>query len=286
MELFLAIDGGGTSCKAAITDASGVILGRATVGPANIQTNPTGAATNVQEATIAALKDAGHPDYPLERLSAFLGLAGGNVVDKPAFAARLSFAETYVEDDQIIALEGALGNNDGIVAVLGTGSVFLARYKGHVRRVGGWGFKLGDLGSAARLGQALFQEALLAHDGITEPSTLTKKLMDEFGNPAKISAFAHNEPPATFARYAPWVFEAADQNDPIARRLVLDASAHVQAALSALFWPECSKLCLLGGISRFHAPLLSPEFGTILTAPKGDALSGAIALALRRFGGK
>ena len=36
MTLFLAVDGGGTGCRAALADAQGRILGQGAAGPANI----------------------------------------------------------------------------------------------------------------------------------------------------------------------------------------------------------------------------------------------------------
>ncbi len=46
-DYFIGIDGGGTSCRAAVADASGQILGRARGGAANILTNLEGALGNI-----------------------------------------------------------------------------------------------------------------------------------------------------------------------------------------------------------------------------------------------
>ena len=45
MEFVLGIDGGGTSCRAALATADGAVLGRAKSGAANIRTDLTGART-------------------------------------------------------------------------------------------------------------------------------------------------------------------------------------------------------------------------------------------------
>ena len=67
-----------------------------------------------------------------------------------------------------MALKGALGDDDGITAAIGTGSVFGAQRAGAVRMIGGWGFQLGDHGSGAVMGRSLCARALLAHDGEAE----------------------------------------------------------------------------------------------------------------------
>ena len=90
MDLLVAIDGGGTSCRAAIAEPGGRVVGRATTGSANVSTDPAGAVENIVAATRAALADGGAADFPIVALHAYLGLAGVNVnADADAFAARL-----------------------------------------------------------------------------------------------------------------------------------------------------------------------------------------------------
>ncbi|TIS71459.1 MAG: N-acetylglucosamine kinase, partial [Mesorhizobium sp.] len=43
MKFVLGIDGGGTSCRAALATADGAVVGRAKSGAANIRTDLTGA---------------------------------------------------------------------------------------------------------------------------------------------------------------------------------------------------------------------------------------------------
>jgi len=61
--------------------------------------------------------------------------------------AALPFARIRIETDAVAAAKGALRDEDGIVAALGTGSVFAAQRGGEVRQIGGWGLVLGDEGS-------------------------------------------------------------------------------------------------------------------------------------------
>ena len=285
MDLLVAIDGGGTSCRAAIAEPGGRVIGRATTGSANVSTDPAGAVENIVAATRAALADGGAADFPIAALHAYLGLAGVNVnADADAFAARLPFAACRVVDDTIIALEGALGASDGVIAILGTGSAYLGRNGDEILRAGGWGFMVGDLGSGARLGRALLQDTLLAYDHILPRSELTRVVMREFNDdPARLVTVAQGEKPGGFARFAPLVFEYADRDDKVALSLVRGAVAHVNAALAAVTWPECERLSLLGGLAPLYAGRIDEKFRAIAVPPKGDALSGAVELGLRTF---
>lgn len=282
----IAIDGGGTSCRVAVANMQGDILGRSLQGAANIVSNVDGAVANITAGARAALAEAGLAHLDLASLPAFMGLAGVTVAgDLDEIGAHLPFSRSVFEDDAAIAMQGALGDDDGIVAILGTGSVYVGRQGEIMRRAGGWGFVVGDLGSGARLGRALLQDTLLAHDNIFTHSPLSRAVIAEFDDdPVQLVDFAQQETPGGFARFAPMVFEYAEQGDPIGRALVKGAVAHVDAALAAVTWPQCKVLCLMGGLAPFYRERIEPQFRAILREQKADALSGAVQLAVKRFG--
>ncbi len=62
--------------------------------------------------------------------------------------------DLIVLSDAEIALEGALGEDDGIIIIIGTGSIGIARQgKNKLFRCGGWGIELDDEGSGAWIGR-------------------------------------------------------------------------------------------------------------------------------------
>lgn len=281
----LGIDGGGTSCRAAVADPQGTILGRGKSGAANILTDPNNAILSITEAAKAAFRDAGLDGDAVGEASAFLGLAGTNVGDLARYVHdRLPFRHTDIDSDGLIALQGALGDGDGAVAILGTGTIYMARKAGTVRYIGGWGFTVGDLGSGARIGHALLQEALLAHDGVRPRSAVTDAVLDEFKHdPRGIVEFARLSKPGDFGRYAPLVFEHARARDPRAVAIVEAAAGTVNEALDAIMaLAGARRLCLLGGLAPLYPEWLSQRHRAILVEPQADALTGAVALAAAR----
>ncbi|TIS18424.1 MAG: N-acetylglucosamine kinase, partial [Mesorhizobium sp.] len=71
---------------------------------------------------------------------AILGLAGANVgTYRQQLEAILPFSKSRVETDAEIALEGAVGSGDGAMAILGTGTAYMARKAGKSHAIGGWG---------------------------------------------------------------------------------------------------------------------------------------------------
>lgn len=285
-DYILGIDGGGTSCRAAVARPDGIILGRGKSGAANILTDPNNAIISITEAAKAAYRDAGLDEDGIDGASAFLGLAGTNVGDLTRYVHdRLPFRHTDIDSDGLIALQGAIGDSEGAVAILGTGAIYMARKDGVVRYIGGWGFTISDLGGGARLGHALLQQTLLVHDGVHPRSGVTDAVLEEFkGDPRGIVEFARLSKPGDFGRFAPLLFDHARRGDAQAIAIIKTGAAAVNASLDAIMkLAGAPRLCLLGGLAPLYPEWLSEEHRSILTEAEADALTGAVALAAKGY---
>lgn len=284
-EYFIGIDGGGTSCRAAVATADGAVIGMAMSGSSNILTDLDGALANIIGASKAAFGDAGLDPEAYASAHAFLGLAGSNVEGvTERLMAKLPFRRSEVVTDGVIALQGAFGHDDGAIAIIGTGTAYLCRYAGQIRTFGGWGFIVADQGSGARLGQALLQECLLVSDGVRPGSGLTSEVLREFGDePSRIVAFARYATPSDFGRYSPKIFAAANSNDPVGIKLLQAGASAIDETLDAVIRAGCESICLLGGLAPHYPKWLSEAHRPRLVAARGDALSGAVALAVSRY---
>ncbi|HTO34516.1 MAG TPA: N-acetylglucosamine kinase [Pararhizobium sp.] len=282
----LGIDGGGTSCRAAVADATGRILGRGKSGAANILTDPDNALIHIVGASKAAFEEAGIAPSVINSASALLGVAGSNVGDAVHYVReRLPFAKADIESDGLIALQGALGDSDGAVAILGTGSIYISRLGEEISYIGGWGFQIGDLGSGARLGHALLQESVLAFDHIHPSSPLTDAIMAEFNSdPREVVEFARAAHPGEYGRYAPKVFDYADREDPVAIALLKASAQTINEGLDVVVRRGSAKLCLLGGLAPLYRPWLAERHQPLFVESAADALTGSVALAAKRFG--
>jgi glucosamine kinase len=90
----IGIDGGGTSCRAAVAGSNGNILARAQAGPANILSDPDTALDNIASATRAAFYAAGINARSIASARAVLGVAGNNVGEAVHYVKnRLPFAK-------------------------------------------------------------------------------------------------------------------------------------------------------------------------------------------------
>lgn len=268
---FLGVDGGGTGCRVALADASGLELARAEGGPANISADPETALLNILGAVQQVLGAAGVSG---DKVQAGLGLAGANAAGAADWlGARLPFAARIVTD-AVTTVKGALGPHDGIVAAMGTGSVFAEQRAGVFRQIGGWGLALGDEGSGAVLGRALLARALRALDGVAEMTPLLQEVLASFGTPEALVGFSLTAKGADYARFAPRVTASPD---PAAMAIMDQAVADVRATIAALQGARPLPVTFVGGLGPAYAARISDWPQRVAL---GTALDGAILLAM------
>jgi glucosamine kinase len=280
----LGIDGGGTSCRARLTDLQGKVLGEGESGPANLGLGIESACEAVLQSARMALHEAGLGDQALPAADAGIGLAGFNV---PALAdafrqVSLPFRSAAVLSDAEVACLGAHLGHDGGILILGTGSQGVLHQDGRFVTIGGWGFALSDDGSGALLGREAVRAALRSHEGVAPATPFTVALMNQLGNdPAAMVAWAARARPKEWAAFAKDVFEHAARGDEVALALVQASAADVERLLDRLIALGAARISLMGGIAEPTRPYLSSRFKNVLVAPLGDAMAGALLLAQR-----
>ena len=131
-QLYIGIDGGGTSCRARIEDAAGNVLGQGTAGPATTRIGVDRSMQAVRAASEAAAIDACLTPSALCHTIAGVGLAG--IDRKGAREALMNvthpFQDVVFASDANIACLGAHRGRDGGIVVLGTGSIGFASVNG------------------------------------------------------------------------------------------------------------------------------------------------------------
>ncbi|GLS86186.1 N-acetylglucosamine kinase [Cypionkella aquatica] len=277
MQLFLGIDGGGTGCRAAVAGGDGRIIARAEAGPANIASDPDAAIRNLLAVATDAMKQVvgASAAAELPRLRVVMGLAGANFTPSVArLRAGLPFTALRVETDAFIALKGALRDGDGIVAAVGTGSVFVRQLGGVAHRIGGRGWVLGDEGSGAWLGRALLSACLRAGDGLAEITPLLKSVRAELGGDDGIISFGFSARAVDFANFARRV---VGSDDPAAGALMAQAEADIAQYIALLQPNPAVPVVFLGGIGTQIAPHFADRWQ--IAPALGSGVDGALWLA-------
>ncbi len=224
--LVIGIDGGASHTAAVLADArTGATLGRGEAGPSNIQAVGVESALRELDAAVAEAFRAA--DLPRARVgAAALGLAG---VDRNegldvvrGWSDRVQFAERLsVANDATLLFAAGTPDGWGLAIIAGTGSIaFTLDARGRDARAGGWGYLLGDEGSAFRVGLLGLRAACRAADAIGEPTALLSVLLKELGSPDARdfipAVYRGKWDKAAIAGLAPVVLNAAAAGDRVA----------------------------------------------------------------------
>ena len=281
-ELFLAVDGGGTGCRARLCDAAGTRLGEAQGGPANIRFGIGQAFASVLDATLACLEQARLTPADLPRITACLALAGATEPAELA-AARMqqqAFGKAILTADAHAACVGAHNGADGGVVIVGTGSIGWAVLQGRQHRVGGWGPQVSDEGSGTWIGCEALRRVLAAHDGRIAWTPFLRAAFERYqADPHAIVQWAAQASPREFGTLAPLAVEHASRHDEVALDILRLAAGHVDALAGRLIALGVPRLSLTGGLAPHVEGLLPADTRRRLVPPLGDPLDGALILA-------
>lgn len=176
----MGMDAGGTKTRAFAVTRAGEIVGRGAGGGANLLSSP-----DPQGSIAAALREALAGRLPD---AVVLSCAGGErEADRAkgrAILASLLGPDVAVEvtHDAKAALYAGNAAGCGVVLISGTGSIAYGRNdQGDEARCGGWGYLVGDEGSAVWIGQEGLRAASYDHDGRGSPTRITRRLFEDLG---------------------------------------------------------------------------------------------------------
>ncbi len=280
-QIFAGVDGGGTKCRVRLRDANGTLIGEAEGGSGNIRLGLDLVWSHILQALDTALAQSGRNRSAYGKISLGLGLAGISDYGDAArtIAAGPKFARCEASSDAHAAALGAFSGRDGAILISGTGSAAYAWVGGHGIQIGGWGFELGDDGSAADLGRDALRATLDAIDGLSPPSSLTQALLARFETPAEIVHFVTSAKPKDYGELAPLIMQHAGQGDPVAVALVEKQAHDMGRYIARLHEVGAHRIALVGGMAPVFKPWLNPVAQALLAEPEHDALEGALLMA-------
>jgi N-acetylglucosamine kinase-like BadF-type ATPase len=306
-KLIVGIDGGQTSVKAAVADANGRVLGEG-AGGGLVHLSATGSdqrfVRHVGDAMRAAWQAAGLAATNQPEVAAIaLGLTGVEGGSREADIVRellpqfVSAAKVDVQNDAVGALVGAFENEPGIIAISGTGSIVLGQNAAGTRaRAGGWGWLVGDEGSALAIGRNGLRAAL-AHADQSGPRTLLHdKFLAYFGianfGDVKRVIYASDFGSRGFAGLAAVVSEAARADDAVAFDIIRNEAIALAGQVIAVarrlgLKPDATRVApMSGGFANIfglresfaHAfAIIAP--GVQVVEPRSTALQGVVWMA-------
>ena len=340
MSFVLGIDGGGSKTICVLMDENSTVLGRGESGASNYQTVGIPATLrSIESAIYAAVNQALNFADTINIKAICLGLAGVNrprdfeVVDSilqelqnseilPITWALTTSSPLLVRkqenivicNDALIALVGGIGDDVGVVVAAGTGSIVFGRnHQGDTKRVGGWGYILGDEGSAYKIAIAGLQAAMKSYDG----REISTSLVDGFQQHLNLRnieglievIYSSRWGVKEIAGLAPVVDNSAFSGDKVANSIIDDAVQDLFLATSTVIdaiFPQNLSLqvdkeiknnlfevvttgSVWGGKSRiwerFEVAIVEKYPAVKVIFPRFEPAVGAGLLALKRLAG-
>jgi glucosamine kinase len=296
---YLGIDGGGTKTTCAVGDESS-LLATATAGPSNIvRVGEPRTRESLHQAVRQACAAAGIALDQIVRTC-----VGGSGAGRPELAeivrrmlTEILPAPIDVVGDMQTALEAAFGSGPGVVVIAGTGSIAYGRdSQGRTARAGGWGFAIGDEGSAHWIGRNAVSALLRASDEDEQvtSSALAAGMFRAWGvrSLSDLARAANSIPPPDYAALFPAV---AGCNEPLAdevlsragrelaqtarvviRKLFPDPDSPVPGAISGGVFRHAARVC-----DVFYNDLQHLDRRVEVNRSVVDPVEGALRIARR-----
>jgi N-acetylglucosamine kinase len=303
---FIGIDGGQTSLKCVLADGSGTVIGEGS-GAGLIHLAAQGSRERYIGSLTKALNEAWHRAgcEPVNVAAIGLGLTGVEGGSPEAeivrgLVAMIQPAERIViENDAYAALVGAHEGKAGVIVIAGTGSIVLGQDNvGRRCRVGGWGWLVGDEGSAMAIGRDGLRAALHTYDGSGAETKLYSAFLQYFQienyADVKRKIYASDFGSKGFATLAAITSQCASQGDVIASQIIqqhAESLAHqAQTVIKKLQLPQNDQCVspmsgafehVWGLQSAFESALNRIQPSAIVHPPKHSALIGALFMAQR-----
>ncbi|GAA4604341.1 BadF/BadG/BcrA/BcrD ATPase family protein [Actinoplanes octamycinicus] len=299
--MVIGVDAGATTTRCVVATLDGVVAGRGRAGGANANSSGGEISATLGMALAAALDTV---DRTAVRFGV-LGAAGSAGAGRERFraAARQAWREAGLGGEMAtvtdleVAFAAGTAQPDGVLLLAGTGAL-AARFRDGVleRRCDGYGWLLGDEGSAVWIGVRALRAALAALDGRGEPTTLVTTMRAYFNIEAATGeevaqALLHQAfavPPAELGRLAPLVSEAA--HDPVAARICARAAGKLLHTYDSV-GPGEGVTVIAGSVLLNPGPVSRAVRAGLLARtatpprPALDGAAGAAALAVGRLTG-
>jgi N-acetylglucosamine kinase-like BadF-type ATPase len=282
--IFLGIDGGGSKTRFLLEDQEKNELAQLETGPSNwISSGPSTARESISRGILSL------PSPPDVVCGGFAGAGRPEGLDfyRTCISSLLPKAKVFIETDAHIAYIGAIGLTPGVLLLVGTGSIAIARKAdGTFLRTGGWGPTFGDEGSGFWIGKEAIRVALRAHD-TGERSGFVADVADGLGLSRITDAPTAWKDGAINVRSVAAIAAGVVSKYPAepAKAILTEAAKHlrelVEAARHHAQLPESCIRSIVGSIGS--SDVMQPLIGLPFSPPKSGPAQGAILWARDRI---
>lgn len=268
MKHSICIDGGGTKTSFILYSPEGIELAKSVDETIHLQQVEYEDAKKIVQTNVRIIAKAANVSLSDVVISAGLAGYGSNIVIKEKF--NLLFDEVfpnnkvYLTSDGHTALLGALDSKDGVLVIAGTGSIAFRLNKGELTRSGGWGFILGDEGSAYDIACKLLSTFTKQADGRLPRTSLYDGVMRilDLQDPYDLVKYVNTILKGSrnqIARISKVNYQLAMEGDPHAIEIFNEAAQELANHVNALVSEgEEVEVSYIGGVFNSKEFVLDP----------------------------
>lgn len=291
---YLGIDGGGTKTTALVCDDFGSTVIRLAGESINFRSVGLEEARMNMSAIlkrIEAQTGIGHFRSVFIGMSALSGKAAPN--ELKAFCDGVFDADVIDMNSDVYIALAACEDEAPAVAICGTGSMAAAVKDGKVLTKGGFGYLLGDEGSAYAIASDGLKAAVRASENVTEKTLLTERALAFFGAESveRLLDIFYDPPMprAKMAQFAAEVTKCAAEGDRAADGILKNQAESFALTVTALLkeLEKKPKLYLFGGVFE-HDEIFTAYFSDAVKENctgcellKNEPVYGAVQCALK-----
>ncbi|MGQ9542248.1 MAG: N-acetylglucosamine kinase [Armatimonadota bacterium] len=301
--LVIGIDGGQSTTRALIADTEGNLLGLGVGGAANHIHEPGGPERlrqSLRDALESVLRSASLPSDARFAV-ALCGMTGGGDLVEQICRQELPAERVVVTHDTHTALYCITQGAPGAVVIAGTGSVAYGMNNlGETAAVGGWGYLMGDEGSAYWIALRAINMCTRAEDG-RMPSTWLKRAILMHFNIGSLGELHHliysgQLSRAEIASVSRAVSDAAELGERVAIRILGSAGRELGLMAVAVLRKlgmqyQRANVGIVGGVANAAKPLHDAFRERIyrstlaeVVTPRFPMVVSAVCMALEQAG--
>lgn len=281
----IAIDAGGSKCRANLCTLSGDVVDTAQTGPSNLFSDFDNGMLQINKAVDQLLGKQYGDDKSVLASQCLLsiGAAGASI---PSVQERFAnwqppFEKAMLHSDLAIACYAANEGKDCAFVVLGTGSSIAVFENGQLKQYGGHGFLLGDTASGAWLGMQAMRWYVSALESPSKQGADDINLMHAMSakvgqNINTIVSQWGNAKASEFASLAPALIDIKDRSVNI--KIWLEQACDYLCELLREHAPELP-IFVGGGLAFLYQDAMQVNLNKTIYKPKSDAKHGAFLLA-------
>lgn len=288
---YLGIDGGASSGKWCLIDSSGQILANGKSGPIDGHIYREESRARLAK-FLAEINNA----IQIGPSAAHVGLTGAPETRdaqselRNLFSSVLGKINLEIENDVYLGYRAAFGKDQGVFLYSGTGSIAVYRdSQGLLRKVGGWGYLLGDEGGGYWIGREAIRCALFAIEDARNSEIATAVFKVSGGDSwDAVKRFVYSSSREQIATLAQPTLALAESGNHEANEIVIQAASHlaelvIRAERKLGFIPR--RVILSGGVlsaSKLISNEVEKALGRDVESFQGDSAFEAALVARQR----